>query len=532
LGVEIRYGVRAGADVTVASLRAEGFAAVLVAVGAQRPKPLGLAGENAAGIVDGVTFLRSVREGRPIPVGPRVAVVGAGDTAMDCARSALRVGATEVSLVYRRTIDQMPADREEIHAIREEGVRIVELARPVGLRVADGRLSAVTCVRTAYGGPRDASGRKVPRDVPGSEHDLAVDTLIVAIGQEADLGVFGSTAPALTPAGFVASDPETLETSIAGVYVAGDVGSHGPASIVRAAADGKRAAAAIAGSLGTAALAAATDQAGTAATVTAVDAPTSLPGDLTPGERRALVARRAHRAYRVPVRTSALDDRGGFAETVLGYTEDEAVREASRCLDCDRMCSLCVGVCPNVALMTYASVPLRAGLPVLALRDGAPVCLGSVPFRVDQGLQVAVLTDLCNECGDCVTACPTAGRPYADKPRLYLDRTDFEAEASNAFMLLGDGAIEARFDGRTHRLDVVTPHTGGRLEYAAPGFRATLDRDSLRLLELEPTEAEDGDLLPLEPAAVMATILAGVTGSLPHIPVAGEGGTRVAAPGH
>jgi putative selenate reductase len=154
-----------------------------------------------------------------------------------------------------------------------------------------------------------------------------------------------------------------------------------------------------------------------------------------------------------------------------------------------------------------------------------------VPFRVDQGLQVAVLTDLCNECGNCVTACPTAGRPYVDKPRLYLDRADFEAQPANAFMLLGDGAIEARFDGRTHRLDVVTTRAGeSRIEYEAPGFRATLDRDSLRLLEVDPTEAADGDLLPLEPAAVMATILAGVRTSLPHIPVAEVGGTRVTAP--
>ncbi len=554
LGVEIRYGVRAGADVTVDGLRAEGFAAVLVAVGAQRPRPLGLDGEDAAGVVDGVTFLRSVREGRPLPVGPRVAVVGAGDTAMDCARSALRVGATEVSLVYRRTIDQMPADREEIHAIREEGVRVVELARPVGLRVADGRLTAVTCVRTAYGGARDASGRKVPRDVPGSESDLPVETLIVAIGQRADLDVFGSMAPALTPSGFVASDPETLETSLPGVYVAGDVASHGPASIVRAAADGKRAAAAITARLG-AARDAARPGAATGSSRPGVSGDAALPGaaggqqlgateapdpstpapragDLDRDERTALLLRRAHRAYRVPIPTSPLDDRAGFSETVLGYTEDEAVREASRCLDCDRMCSLCVGVCPNVALMTYASEPRDVRLPVLAVRGGAPVCLGSVQFVVAQGLQVAVLADLCNECGNCVTACPTAGRPYVDKPRLYLDRADFEAEGSNAFMLLGDGAIDARFDGVTHSLRAVGGRAGtpARLEYTAPGFIAWLDPDTLGLLELEPTDAADGDLLALAPAAVMATLLGGVSGSLPHLPVAADG-TRVAEPG-
>ena len=106
LGVELRYGVRVGDDVTVAGLLADGYAAVFVAVGAQRGKRLGLPGEDAAGVLDGVEFLRLVREGRAPVVGPRVGVVGAGDTAMDCARSARRAGAASVQLVYRRTIDR------------------------------------------------------------------------------------------------------------------------------------------------------------------------------------------------------------------------------------------------------------------------------------------------------------------------------------------------------------------------------------------------------------------------------------------
>jgi putative selenate reductase len=167
-----------------------------------------------------------------------------------------------------------------------------------------------------------------------------------------------------------------------------------------------------------------------------------------------------------------------------------------------------------------------AELPTLAVSDGAVAANGSTPFVVGQRLQIAVLTDLCNECGTCVTACPTSGRPYVDKPRLYLDRADFEAQSSNAFMLLGDGVMEARFDGETHRISV-----DGRIEYTAPRFRAVLHRDTFGLVEATPTWTADGGPLSLEPAAVMATLLAGVTGSLPHIPTAASGGSRVGHPG-
>jgi putative selenate reductase len=233
----------------------------------------------------------------------------------------------------------------------------------------------------------------------------------------------------------------------------------------------------------------------------------------------------------VPVRTSDPGQRDGFDETVLGYTAEEAVAEASRCLDCDRICSLCVGVCPNLALFTYEVAPARADLPELEVRGGVVAVRGSQPFVLDQRLQVAVVADLCNECGTCVTACPTAGRPYVDKPRLYVDAADFAAESANAFRILGDGAIEGRFAGATHRLTAAGGGADGRLVYEAPGLRAVLERGSLGLLEAEARGAAEGATISLEPAAVMAGLLAGITGSLPHLPTAATGGgTRVAAP--
>ena len=109
--------------------------------------------------------------------------------------------------------------------------------------------------------------------------------------------------------------------------------------------------------------------------------------------------------------------------------------EANRCLDCHEICSLCVGVCPNMALMTYEMDPFAAALPDLAVEGGDVVAGDKHAYRAAQTLQIAVLTDFCNECGNCTTACPTSGDPYKDKPRVYLDRADFEAEKDNAFML-------------------------------------------------------------------------------------------------
>ncbi len=508
LGVEIRYSQKAGVDFTIEDLRNEGYVAVFVAVGAQLAKKLGLPGEDADGMLDGITFLRSVREETPIPIGARVGVVGAGDTAMDCVRSARRVGAESVHLIYRRTIDQMPADPEEIHASIEEGINIVELAKPASLHVEGGTLRGLICTKTRYTGERDASGRKIPFDVPDSEFEIELDTLILAISQHSVLDFFGDDPPELTSRGYIEVDPETFESSIPGVYAGGDVAAHGPSSIVKAAADGKRVAAAIAAKC---------------------DSVRVMPShEERVVDLHELVIRRARREYRVPIRFSPLDQRDGFEETVLSYTPEEAMQEASRCLDCHEICSLCVGVCPNMALMTYEMAPVRTDLPALTVRDGSVVVGETAPFVAGQELQIAVLTDFCNECGNCVTACPTSGEPYRDKPRLYLDREDFEAEKGNAFMMFGDSVMESRVDGETHRIEV-----NGHIDYTSPKLTAKLDKDTLALVEATPSAAAaEGEALSLEPAAVMHTLLTGVAQSMPHIPVMTEGGSFVEHPGY
>ena len=382
LGVVFHYGKAAGTDFTLTDLRNDGFDKILILVGAQRSKMLGLDDEDSAGVIDALAFLRQARDEHTADIGPRIGVVGAGDTAMDCARVAKRLSNGDVMLIYRRTVDQMPADREEIKHLLEEGIEVVELCKPQGLSIDDGRLRALQCRSMEYRGYRDASGRKVPHEVTDSDFDITLDTLIFAISQSAILDFLDGEPIELNEHGYIVADPVSFETSSPGVYAGGDVANDGPASIVKAAAAGKAMAAHILGRH----------------TATAE----SDDPDVDVAE---LQIRKSRRQWRTPSPERPLDQREGFEEVVLTFDQQRARAEAERCLDCDVFCGLCVSVCPNLALQTYEVDPTASGL--------------------QQRYQVAVIADLCNECGNCTTFCPTSGRPYRDKPRLVVDRDKF-----------------------------------------------------------------------------------------------------------
>jgi putative selenate reductase len=523
LGVRIHYNTAAGRDVHLSQLRRDGFRQVIIAAGAQIGKKLGLEGEDCDGVMDALYFLRHSREGRPVPTGTRIGVIGAGDTAMDCARTAWRLSAgrpgSRVTLIYRRTIDQMPADREEVHCLREEGIEVLELAKPQRLLVEDGKLRGLVCRRMEYRGDFDGSGRKIPHEVPGSDFEVPLDTLILAISQHALLDFFDEEPVAVNRRGYIEADPVTFATSVPGIYAGGDVVNDGPSSIVEAAADGKAIAQAI------------------ARDILGRENHRRLPPGVEPFDPADLLQRRGHREWRVPIPLSPVRERRNFAEVVQPYTEQQARAEAARCLDCHTYCSLCVGVCPNLALQTIRVRPFAARLPALKCADGAiqaryGASSESGPnghFRVDQVFQIALLADLCNECGNCTTFCPTAGEPYRDKPRLYLDRAEFDAQQDNAFMAFGPEAagavngwaMDARWGGTTHRIELYENGDGRRLDYRGPAFRARIDPASFQIEDIEAAAAaENAKSLSLEPCAAMFVLLQGIRVSVPHLPTA------------
>ncbi len=240
-GVELQFNSPAGVNgLTVPSLLSSGYAAVFSAVGAHVGMKLGIEGEKLPGVFDGVTYLRESNSGNALHTGRRVLVIGGGDVAMDAARVALRRGADKVSIVYRRTREEIPAHLEEIIEAEEEGIQLLLLTAPIrvegktkvtGLRVQKMQLGAF-----------DASGRRKPIPIEGSETVVRADTIIAAIGQTIDQRWLGtSDNSVVNRKGYVVADPLTLATPIAGVFAGGDAVT-GPGTVTGAMEQGERAA--------------------------------------------------------------------------------------------------------------------------------------------------------------------------------------------------------------------------------------------------------------------------------------------------
>ena len=244
LGVELKTNKTLGKDFTLDSLFKSGFKAVFVALGAQIGKPMQVENENVDGVLSGVEFLKQVQLKANPKIGGRVVVVGGGNTALDAARSSLRLGATEVVILYRRTRAEMPANPMEIHAADEEGIKLEFLAAPVRVNIEDDRVSSLTCIRMALGEP-DASGRRRPVEQKGSDFDLPCDWVISAIGQEPDLdGVDHDQKIRVSKWRTIEAKKGTFDTNRPGVFAGGDVVT-GPADAIDAIAAGRMAARAI-----------------------------------------------------------------------------------------------------------------------------------------------------------------------------------------------------------------------------------------------------------------------------------------------
>ncbi len=320
--VEIRMKKALGRDFTVQDLFQQGYKAVFVALGAHGNPKLNIPGEDAQGVLPGVDFLRRVNLGEEVEVGEKVAVIGGGDVAIDAARMALRLGAKEISIVYRRTKEEMPANAEEVEEAEDEKIKILYLLAPTSILTENGRVKGMECVRMELG-DYDESGRRRPTPVKGSEFIMKVDTIIPEVGYKPELTCFKPEEGfKMTRAGTLAPDPLTLATHIPGVFAGGDVVT-GPSTIVQAMAHGYQAAVSIDRYLKGQDLC--KDR--VYLPLRRADVPK---GEGETGEVEAIKprARMPYMGVGRRVRT--------FSEVNLGFSEETALREACRCLRCDK----------------------------------------------------------------------------------------------------------------------------------------------------------------------------------------------------
>ena len=327
LGVEIRLNTTFGQDVTLEGLREDGYNATLIALGAHKSMKLGVPGEDASGVVAAMDFLRDVNLNGSASIGGRVAVIGGGNSAIDSARCALRLGAEEIYLLYRRTKDEMPAHEIELRDAEDEGIRVFYLVKPLDILTNDGNVSGVRCVGGYLSTP-GPDGRRTPVAVDAAEYVLPVDTVIVAIGQAPETdrleGQLG-----LGKSGTIATVGETLATSAPGVFVAGDAAT-GPASVIEAIAQGKQAAAEIHQALGG-------------------QIECAQPSRVA--SKRAVLARAAEEpeATRIdPPLLDAAKRADSFDEIEATLTQEQAQLEAQRCLACG--CGVGCGLCQRICI--------------------------------------------------------------------------------------------------------------------------------------------------------------------------------------
>jgi heterodisulfide reductase subunit A-like polyferredoxin len=356
LGVNIKTGVQVGKDITLEKLKKD-YDAIFVAIGAHGGMKLGIEGEDIPGVMEGIGFLQATNLGEKVNVGNKVAVIGGGNTAIDCARTAKRIGAKEVIIVYRRSRTEMPASEEEITAAEKEEIKIEFLTTPSRFSIENKKLAKMECVRMKLG-ETDASGRPRPIPIKGSEFTIPVDTVIAALGQALETDFVKELGVSLSKRGSIEIDAKTGGTNVEGVFAGGDVVT-GPAFVIDAIAAGKKAARSIHQYLNGQPLEPEEEW----------KKPEKLSQEEIEDRKKRFPSRNKVEMREEPVKERMKD----FREVALGYSLEEAIEESSRCLagqiegciechECERRCE------PKAIVYTMKdeNITLKVGAIIIA----------------------------------------------------------------------------------------------------------------------------------------------------------------------
>ncbi len=394
LGVTFRFNTTIGVGVTFEDLRRD-FDAVAITAGAMDAVALDIPGGDLVGVDYGVDFMKKANLGQELDPGSDVVVIGGGYTAMDCSRTSLRHGAENVTIAYRRTRSELVVDEEELGETEREGVRMEFLASPIEVLGEDGHVTGVRFIRNRLGEP-DASGRRSPVPIPGSEFTIKADTVIPAVSQAADLSFLPVEGAFEVNRGRVKVDPATYATNVRGVFACGDFVT-GPTTLIEAAGHGKKCAYAI-------------DRYLTGRTDVTVAANVKITSswrhdmpefyDVLPRQHIPMVPLQA--------RMPSTDPEVNFTTPVeLGYTANQAVAESTRCLMCNFniwfdpfrcvLCGACADVCPEgvIHMVDVNQLKTEGLLPEI-----------EEAYGWEQGAAMILDEERCIRCALCVKRCP------------------------------------------------------------------------------------------------------------------------------
>lgn len=371
----------------------EGNNYVYISVGAKHSKKLNIPGSQMHGVYDPLKFLEEIKNGKRNITAKNILIIGGGNTAIDAARAAKRVAGDNalVKIIYRRSVEDMPAALEETDTALNEGIKIEEWITPVEIIGEEGIVTAVKCCKNKAG-ENDESGRPKPVTIPGSEFIIPADIVIPALGQDVVADFMSDDK--------ITFDPDNEIYSSGNVFIGGDA-RRGASSIIKAIADGRKTAAYILRQSGIA--------------------------------NKENNNKYEHNIRNILIKKAIRRNTGKF-ENNHNYEAESAKHEASACLECDVICNNCVSVCPNFANFSYKTNIVGYKLfKAVRTVDGFSLKESGF-FRIDQSYQVLHIEDFCNNCGNCMTFCPTNSAPYKEKPGLFLTEAAFE-NADKGFLL-------------------------------------------------------------------------------------------------
>ena len=394
-GVTFKNNMKLGVDFTIQSLKAENDA-VIVAVGAWKSSSMRTPGEELEGVYGGIDFLRGVIKGNAPEIGEKVAICGGGNTAMDACRTAVRLGAKEVYVVYRRTRNEMPADKLEIDEAEEEGVIYKFLTNPLSFNGEDGKVKSITLQLMELGEP-DASGRRRPVPIEGQTEEIAVDSVILAIGQK--LVTDDVKELELNQRGNIAADEDFFTTSIDGVFAIGDATNRGASIAIEAIGEADRCAKAV------------------DAYLKGESLDTRVPY-ISKRDEKTIDYSDRQKESRINPKVLAPEVRNkNFDEVSLGFTEEEAQKEAQRCLECG---------CREYYKCKLLKVAQRYDIDPGRFKGEMPQ-----KYTHDENAFIERNTSKCILCGLCVRSC----REVMDLHSIGLMGRGFKTDVSPAFSL-------------------------------------------------------------------------------------------------